>query len=69
MYEIASKKSPHDKMELFEAAIQIRDGGLTPTFPPETPESIIRVAKSCWEQEPTKRPTFKELCQMLHDVI
>lgn len=43
------------------AALKIRDEGLTPTLPPETPDYVLELCGHCWAPEPEHRPSMQEV--------
>jgi len=42
--------------------------GKRPPLPPECPPSYAFLIQKCWDQDPAKRPTFKDVKLMLHTV-
>jgi serine/threonine protein kinase len=69
VWEIIYKDIPHSKLEIFEAALKIRDEKLTPEITPQSPPMLTKLMQSCWAQDPTDRPTFDEICQFLRAAI
>jgi hypothetical protein len=51
-----------------EIALEVRKG-LTPEIPSNVPDPLKHLMKRCWELLPRNRPTFKDLCQDLHQII
>jgi hypothetical protein len=65
VWEIVARSEPHSKIDIFDAAIQIRDGGLVPTIPEDCPPLLRETMEMCWKQQADERPTFKEICRLL----
>jgi serine/threonine protein kinase len=63
--ELFTEKPPHEDLDLVDAAIKIRDQGLTPTIPSDMPEYLANVCHACWNAEPKERPTMKEVVDIL----
>lgn len=46
----------------------IRDGvrnGLRPEIPKDVPETLAKLMRACWDQDPKKRPTMSEVVAAL----
>jgi serine/threonine protein kinase len=67
VYEIVQGEEPHLRLseDLLNLALQIRDQGLTPGVPDNSPPVLRSVMEACWRQDPAERPTFSELLKML----
>uniref|UniRef100_A0A8D0HFD9 Tyrosine-protein kinase n=1 Tax=Sphenodon punctatus TaxID=8508 RepID=A0A8D0HFD9_SPHPU len=65
LWEIFSYgRAPYPKMTLNEVVEQV-EKGYRMEEPEECPPSLYTLMKSCWEQEPAKRPSFKKLSEKL----
>jgi len=47
----------------------IVEEGRRPTLPPNTPTSLRNLITSCWDADPAKRPSFKEILEQLDHVL
>jgi hypothetical protein len=56
-----NETTPHNGVDLMTAALKIRDEGLTPTLPPETPDYVLELCGHCWAPDPEKRPSMQEV--------
>jgi len=65
IWEVVSNQSPHQTLDLMEAAKAIRDRGLTPDIPANCPSALAQILKACWTSVPADRPTFETLHEML----
>jgi serine/threonine-protein kinase TNNI3K len=68
-YEVLDEKEPHEKLDVLDAGVKIRDTNLTPTLPKGTPAFLAKVIESCWNTDPNARPTFDQIVQELGDHI
>jgi len=61
VWEIVARSEPHSKIDIFDAAIQIRDGGLVPTIPEDCPPLLRETMEMCWKQQADERPVSHSL--------
>jgi serine/threonine protein kinase len=67
LYEIITGHQPHhDKQDLLQLAVAIRDHGVHPEIPEETPALLKPVLEACWRFDPDQRPSFKQILGMLN---
>ena len=67
VYEIVTHKEPYDsgkKMDILRI-YRNKMTGMRPKIDESVPEQYRKLIKSCWEEDPRKRPTFKEIVSML----
>ncbi|RHZ79403.1 hypothetical protein Glove_146g40 [Diversispora epigaea] len=63
MWILSSGKPPMSKLEFTTAlAVDICDGE-RPNIVEGTPQCFIELMQRCWDSDPTKRPTTKEICE------
>jgi serine/threonine protein kinase len=65
VYEIVARREPHTDVNPLEVGLFIRDQYLTPKIPVQCPPVLRELMQLCWQTDPNKRPSFKEICQML----
>ncbi|EAR93555.2 tyrosine kinase domain protein (macronuclear) [Tetrahymena thermophila SB210] len=69
LWEFISRKTPYQKMSTVDIMKNVCEGkrpGLGPEFiPKDCPPSLIDLMKDCWEQDPNKRPDFREVLERL----
>jgi predicted Ser/Thr protein kinase len=65
IYEIVARREPHTDKDPNEAAVRIRDEGLTPTIPSKCPPKLRELMQLCWKMQPEQRPSFESICAML----
>jgi len=68
VYEIVAQTEPHKNMDDLQAAIAIRDEGLTPKIPSHCPQVLRELMMKCWNRNPEQRPTFEQVCNMFQQV-
>jgi len=68
VYEIVAQTEPHKNMDDLQAAIAIRDEGLTPKIPSHCPQFLRELMMKCWNRNPEQRPTFEQVCNMFQQV-
>ncbi|KAL4506029.1 hypothetical protein ABPG72_013790 [Tetrahymena utriculariae] len=69
LWEFISRKTPYQKMSTVDIMKNVCEGkrpGVGPEFiPKDCPPSLIDLMKECWEQDPNKRPDFREVLERL----
>ncbi|KAL4480308.1 hypothetical protein ABPG74_020824 [Tetrahymena malaccensis] len=69
LWEFISRKTPYKQMSTVDIMKNVCEGkrpGLGPEFiPKDCPPSLIDLMKDCWEQDPNKRPDFREVLERL----
>ncbi|KAL7570909.1 hypothetical protein ACA910_002543 [Epithemia clementina (nom. ined.)] len=63
LYEVYSRKNPYEGEDFASVLGKVADANICkrPPIPEGCPFEIERMMKKCWDGEPTRRPTFKEL--------
>ncbi|PNG66824.1 putative serine/threonine-protein kinase, partial [Tetrabaena socialis] len=69
MFQMLCGMRVYGKMTAPEIAAQVAHRGMRPQLPHWVPESYRSLAKACWHQVPTARPTAEELVRHLERVI
>jgi serine/threonine protein kinase len=65
VYEIVAQCEPHKDQDLLVVGPRIRDEGLTPTIPSNSPQKLRELMQICWKIQPEQRPSFEAICAML----
>ena len=70
LYEIniGPNTMTNSKQSLLMVMKKISEGG-RPEFPDSSPSSWRNLIERCWDQDPNKRPTFTEICDLLESSI
>jgi hypothetical protein len=63
-------KEPYEDFKLFDIANHVIKGG-RPPIPKDhfVSDEYVEMITRCWDQDPTKRPTFEEIERMLNKLI
>jgi hypothetical protein len=64
LWEMAAKSIPYSELTFLQIAFFVNDGG-RPEIPKETPESMTRLIKRCWHQNPSCRPSMSQVRALL----
>eukprot|EP01112_Ceratiomyxa_fruticulosa_P000526 TRINITY_DN1047_c0_g1_i4.p1 TRINITY_DN1047_c0_g1~~TRINITY_DN1047_c0_g1_i4.p1 ORF type:complete len:551 (-),score=111.04 TRINITY_DN1047_c0_g1_i4:250-1902(-) len=71
LWEILTRKEPFShfrELEAFRTAVCVNHE--RPPIPPATLESLRRLIERCWDKEPARRPSFREIiCQLEHVIV
>ena len=51
-----------------QVSIEVLNNDLRPPIPKKTPESFAKLMKRCWDRDPNKRPSFKEIIKDLQNM-
>ena len=46
--------------------VGVRSGRLRPKWPEDAPHSLVSLSEACWAQDPTERPTFVAIIDLLN---
>jgi hypothetical protein len=52
----------------FQIILQTAKNNLRPSLPPNCPQGVAELIKSCWDGDPLKRPDCSSLLQQLSDL-
>lgn len=70
LWEILTRQEPFSQfraLDEFRQAVCVRHE--RPIIPPDTLDSLRRLIERCWDKDPTRRPTFREIVVALEHVI
>lgn len=65
LIEIFTGQPPFPNMDIFKVAVTVRDDGTRPEVPAVAPEWAQSIMSDCFQVDPARRPTFKEICSRL----
>ncbi len=56
-WEVCTRKKPYDNIDPFKLAMEVING-IRPVIPSEVHPLLSKIIKDCWNNDPTKRPSF-----------
>ncbi|CAI9769782.1 unnamed protein product [Fraxinus pennsylvanica] len=65
LWELLTGKLPHEYLTPLQAAVGVVQKGLRPTIPKHTHPKFAELLERCWQQDPTLRPDFSEITELL----
>ena len=65
-WELLTGKVPYSKLSPLQAAVGVVQHRLRPMVNNDWPASVKDLLRSCWEEEPGKRPTFEQIGEALN---
>ncbi|KAF8405477.1 hypothetical protein HHK36_010383 [Tetracentron sinense] len=65
LWELLTGKIPYEYLTPLQAAVGVVQKGLRPTIPKHTHPKLMELLEKCWQQDPTLRPEFSEIIEML----
>lgn len=68
LWELLTGKIPYDNLTPLQAAVGVVQKGLRPTVPRQTHPLVVTLLEKCWQQEPSLRPEFSEIIEILQDI-
>ncbi|XP_054786507.1 serine/threonine-protein kinase STY46-like [Prosopis cineraria] len=68
LWELLTGKLPYEYLTPLQAAIGVVQKGLRPTIPKNTHPKFIELLERCWQQDPTLRPDFSEVIEILQEL-
>ncbi|KAJ9673432.1 hypothetical protein PVL29_023163 [Vitis rotundifolia] len=68
LWELLTGKLPYEHSTPLQAAVGVVQKGLRPTIPSHTCPSLVKLIKRCWHQEPSLRPEFTEIMEILQQI-
>lgn len=67
--EILTQKDPFPGMDLLSVAGKVRDEGMHPKVPEDTPEWMKDLLERCWSMKPEERPSMDEIVAIIHSKV
>ena len=68
LWEIITAQDPYSGMGSMEVAYAAAERGLRPTIPSVCPEGYAELMERCWSDEPSDRPDFTEVLEILFGI-
>lgn len=68
LWELLTGKLPYEYLTPLQAAVGVVQKGLRPTIPKNTPPKLAELLERCWQQDPTLRPDFTEIIDILNEI-
>ncbi|XP_072972628.1 serine/threonine-protein kinase STY8-like isoform X2 [Typha angustifolia] len=68
LWELATSKVPYDNLTPLQAALGVRQG-MRPDIPRHMHPGLSDLMKRCWEENPTKRPSFSTITRELEELF
>ncbi|GAB2267810.1 Serine/threonine-protein kinase sty46, variant 2 [Dionaea muscipula] len=68
VWELLTGKLPYEYLTPLQAAVGVVQKGLRPTIPKNTPPMLAELLERCWQQNPTLRPDFSEILEILQQI-
>ncbi|XP_068646104.1 serine/threonine-protein kinase STY46-like [Aristolochia californica] len=65
LWELLTGKLPYEYLTPLQAAVGVVQKGLRPTIPKHTHPKLVELLERCWQQDPTLRPDFSEIIEIL----
>ncbi|KAK6131342.1 hypothetical protein DH2020_034910 [Rehmannia glutinosa] len=65
LWELLTGKVPYANLTPLQAAVGVVQKGLRPTIPRHTHPLVVELLERCWQQEPSLRPEFSEIVDIL----
>ncbi|XP_075474175.1 serine/threonine-protein kinase STY46-like isoform X2 [Primulina tabacum] len=68
LWELLTGKLPYEHLTPLQAAVGVVQKGLRPTIPTHTHPKLAELLERCWQQDPTLRPDFTEITEILRKI-
>lgn len=68
LWEMVARQLPYFGMQPVQVGIAVMQQGLRPTIPQTTPAPVANMMRSCWDNNPDKRPSFAQLVKALESM-
>ncbi|KAK2356067.1 ACT protein tyrosine kinase family protein [Trifolium repens] len=68
LWELLTGKLPYEYLTHLQVAVGVVQKGLRPTIPKSTNTKFVQILERSWQQDPTLRPDFSEIIEILHQL-
>ncbi|XP_073033984.1 serine/threonine-protein kinase STY46-like isoform X3 [Primulina eburnea] len=68
LWELLTGKLPYEHLTPLQAAVGVVQKGLRPNIPTHTHPKLAELLERCWQQDPTLRPDFTEITEILQKI-
>ncbi|XP_060195638.1 serine/threonine-protein kinase STY17-like isoform X4 [Lycium barbarum] len=65
LWELLSGEIPYAHLTPLQAAVGVVQQGLRPRIPEHAHPKLVELLEKCWQQDPTQRPDFSEILDIL----
>lgn len=68
LWELLTGQIPYAFLTPLQAAVGVVQNGLRPIIPKDTRPKLAELLEKCWQQDPTRRPDFDKILEILHQI-
>ncbi|KAL9395159.1 hypothetical protein Peur_014444 [Populus x canadensis] len=68
LWELLTGKLPYEHLSPLQAAVGVVQQGLRPSIPSHSHPKLAELLERCWQQDPSLRPDFSEILQLLQQI-
>ncbi|KAK8716852.1 hypothetical protein V6N13_044147 [Hibiscus sabdariffa] len=68
LWELLTGELPYSLLTPLQAAVGVVQKNLRPTIPQNTHPRLGELLERCWQQDPTQRPNFSEIIEILQQI-
>ncbi|XP_039012343.1 serine/threonine-protein kinase STY17-like isoform X2 [Hibiscus syriacus] len=68
LWELLTGELPYSLLTPLQAAVGVVQKNLRPTIPKNTHPRLGELLERCWQQDPTQRPNFSEIIEILQQI-
>ncbi|TYI27745.1 hypothetical protein ES332_A05G197800v1 [Gossypium tomentosum] len=68
LWEMLTGKLPYENLTPLQAAVGVVQKDLRPVIPQYTRPKFVELLERCWQQDPSLRPEFSEITNLLEDL-
>ncbi|KAJ6996967.1 hypothetical protein NC653_013526 [Populus alba x Populus x berolinensis] len=68
MWELLTGELPYSYLTPLQAAVGVVQKGLRPTIPKHTYPKLAELLERCWQRDPTQRPNFSQIIDILQQI-
>ncbi|KAB2094865.1 hypothetical protein ES319_A02G189200v1 [Gossypium barbadense] len=68
LWELLTGEIPYSLLTPLQAAVGVVQKSLRPTIPKNTHPRLGELLERCWQQDPTQRPNFSEIIEILQQI-
>uniref|UniRef100_A0A7N0UGI1 non-specific serine/threonine protein kinase n=1 Tax=Kalanchoe fedtschenkoi TaxID=63787 RepID=A0A7N0UGI1_KALFE len=68
LWELLTGELPYSQLTPLQAAVGVVQKGIRPAIPNDAHPKLAALLWKCWQQDPTLRPNFSEIIQILQDI-
>ncbi|GJD06453.1 Probable serine/threonine-protein kinase [Galdieria sulphuraria] len=68
LWEMVAKQLPYYGIQPMQVAVAVLSKQMRPPMPPSCPAPLAQLIQSCWQQDPSRRPSFPEIMKLLEQM-